>query len=106
MRNSDARSKPQTSRVSIARNADPCRAVKEALDLLGGMGRIIRRNDKVLIKPNNLIAQYVPGTVTSKEVIAALASSVKIAGKIKGKNPSARARLDPLRLHLMQKETR
>jgi uncharacterized protein (DUF362 family) len=67
-------------RVSIAKNRNPERATREALKLLGGMDRIVSKNDTVLIKPNNLISKYVPGTVTSKEVVAALAVLVKEAG--------------------------
>jgi len=77
---SDASPKAQTARVSIAKNSDPGCAVRVALNLLGGISQIIRKNDKVLIKPNNIIQEYVPGTVTSKEVIAELALLVMQAG--------------------------
>jgi len=66
--------------VSITREDDPVAAVRNCIAHLGGMERVVRPKDKVLIKPNNLIQQYVPGTVTSAEVVGALALLVKEAG--------------------------
>jgi uncharacterized protein (DUF362 family) len=66
--------------VSIAKNNDPASAVRRSMELLGGMGRIVKPGERVLIKPNNIVQQYIPGTVTSAEVVAALAVLVKEAG--------------------------
>jgi len=38
--------------VSVAKNDDPSKATDEAIDLLGGMSRFVKRGDRVVIKPN------------------------------------------------------
>ena len=67
-------------RVSITRGEKGEPTVREAMDLLGGMERVVDRGDRVLIKPNNIISEYVRGTVTSAEVVAAIALLVIEAG--------------------------
>ena len=66
--------------VSVVKEEDAFAGVREALDLLGGMEKFVDRGDEVLIKPNNIISRYVRGTVTSAEVVAAIALLVKEAG--------------------------
>lgn len=66
--------------VSIAKNEDAESAVSEAMALLGGMEHVVAPGDRVLIKPNNIISNYVRGTITSAEVLAVLAMLVKEAG--------------------------
>lgn len=68
------------SHVSIARNPDPTAALRDAMDPLGGMAGIIAPGEAVLIKPNNVIGRYVPGTVTSAEIVAGIARLVVDAG--------------------------
>ena len=66
--------------VCIVKGEKAAAAVREAVDLLGGMDRVVDRGDKVLIKPNNIISEYVRGTVTSGDVVAAIALLVREAG--------------------------
>ena len=40
------------SRASIVRVTEPAAAVREAVSLIGGMDRIVRKGESVLIKPN------------------------------------------------------
>ncbi len=61
------------SRVSIVRAEDPVAAVKEALDLIGGMERVIHPGDRVLIKPNfGVNVSYETGIITDPRVVDAL----------------------------------
>lgn len=58
------------ARVSIARCPDyseesVLEAVKRAIDLLGGMDAFVRRGDRVLIKPNLLVARVPDEAVTT-----------------------------------------
>ncbi len=67
-------------RVSISSNRDAFAAVREALDLLGGIGEFIKPGESVLIKPNGLFMNYREGIVTSPQVVAAVAALVLEAG--------------------------
>ncbi len=67
-------------RVSIARSSDARIAVSKAMALIGGMERYVKAGQNVLIKPNCVIQQYVPGTVTSAGVVAAIAQLVQQVG--------------------------
>ena len=71
---------PVTYKVSIAKSSDAARALREAIDLLGGMKAFVKSGQEVLLKPNCLISKYVPGTTTSAQVIAGLAQMVLQAG--------------------------
>ena len=66
--------------VSVARDADPVAALREAVEPLGGLATIIAPGEAVLIKPNCVISQYVPGTVTSAEIVAGVAKMAADAG--------------------------
>ena len=66
--------------VAIEKNASAISAVRQAIQLIGGMGSFIDHGQRVMIKPNCLIQTYIPGTVTSREVVAALALLVTEAG--------------------------
>ncbi len=66
--------------ISISKNQDAYEAVKEALDLLGGIEKFVKPGESVLIKPNGLFMNYKIGTVTSPEVVAAVAKLVIEAG--------------------------
>lgn len=60
--------------VSVVKDPNPDKAVRESLRLLGGVGSFINRGDKVLIKPNlsfPIPPEEAPDT-THPEVIAAL----------------------------------
>ena len=63
-------------RVSVAQDSDPTVSLRGAMEPLGGIAGIIAPGETVLIKPNNVIGQYVPGTVTSAEIVADLARLV------------------------------
>lgn len=59
------------------------RAVSEAVDLLGGMGRFVRKGDAVLIKPNLLKPERPSAAITTHPaVVAAVIRLVKEAGGI------------------------
>lgn len=66
--------------VSISKNHDAYIAVKGALDLLGGIEKFVKPGERVLIKPNGLFMSYKIGTVTSPEVVAAVAKLALEAG--------------------------
>lgn len=65
------------SRQSKARGID--HAVREAIDLLGGMGRVAKGRERILIKPN--LVSPSPDDTTSPEVVAALIELMKESGK-------------------------
>jgi len=54
-------------------------AVEKAIDLLGGIGEVMKGKDSVLLKPN-LVSTQAPAT-TKPEVVRALAKLMKGAGK-------------------------
>ncbi len=66
--------------VAIEKNTSAMSAVRQAIQLIGGMDSFIDHGQTVMIKPNCLIQTYTPGTVTSREVVAALALLVTEAG--------------------------
>nr|MBU1328484.1 DUF362 domain-containing protein [Candidatus Omnitrophota bacterium] len=65
-------------------------AVRKAFDLLGGIGTFVKKNEKVLIKPN-ILSVRIPedGVCTHLEVIRAVVKSVKDCGAFPfiGDNP-------------------
>lgn len=65
--------------VSIAKNTDSRAAVKEAIDLLGGMGTILAGKNTIMLKPN-LVGNN-PNITTSPKVIEALARLMLAEGK-------------------------
>jgi uncharacterized protein (DUF362 family) len=50
------------------------------MEPLGGMACIVAPGEAVLIKPNNVVGRYMPGTVTSAEIVAGLAKLVVESG--------------------------
>ncbi|NLK07112.1 MAG: DUF362 domain-containing protein [Firmicutes bacterium] len=70
----------QVSLVKVE-NGDIRQAVQTAIDLIGGMGRFVKRGDVVLIKPNLFVPQKEDtGLITSPRVIKAVALLVKELG--------------------------
>ncbi len=67
--------------VAIARirNGRTEAAVEEAIDLLGGIGRVMKGKGRVLLKPNLVFGQR--EATTKPEVVRALAQLMKRAGK-------------------------
>ncbi len=70
--------KPVVSVVRI-RNDKVAAAVEEAIDLLGGMKRVTKGKNTVLLKPN--LVSNAPTMTTKVEVIRTLATLMKRAGK-------------------------
>ncbi len=70
--------KPVVSVVRI-RNDKVAAAVEEAIDLLGGMKRVTKGKDTVLLKPN--LVSNAPSMTTKVEVTRALATLMQRAGK-------------------------
>src|SRR5579859_2233051 len=72
---------PEKPVVSVVRikNDKIAAAVEEALDLLGGVERITKGKERILLKPN--LVNPDPKSTTKIEVIAALARSLKAAHK-------------------------
>ncbi len=75
---SRAAAKPVVSIVRIS-NGKTAAAVEAAIDLLGGIGRITRGKDSVMLKPN-LVSTQAEAT-TKPAVVRALAEIMKRAGK-------------------------
>jgi len=69
---------PVVSVVKI-KNDNIQAAVERAIDLLGGIKRVTKGKERIMLKPN-LVAP-VPGAVTNREVISALAKLMKSAHK-------------------------
>jgi uncharacterized protein (DUF362 family) len=71
----------EKSVVSIVKikNGNIGLAVEKAIDLLGGIGTIARKKEKIMLKPN--LTAPLPGATTKPEVIRALAQLLKGAGK-------------------------
>ena len=67
-------------RVAIEKNKDATEALRRAMGHIGGVGNFIKPGQSVLIKPNCITQQYIPGTVTSKEVVVALVLLVTESG--------------------------
>jgi uncharacterized protein (DUF362 family) len=65
--------------IARVRNDEIERAVEEAIDLLGGIGRVTKGKGRVLLKPNLVFAQR--AATTKPEVVRALAQLMKRAGK-------------------------
>ena len=42
----------QESEVAVIKGREPKQMVREAVSMIGGMDRIVKQNDTVLIKPN------------------------------------------------------
>ncbi|NMB46395.1 MAG: DUF362 domain-containing protein [Firmicutes bacterium] len=71
------------AQVSIVKveNGNIKGAVREAVDLLGGMGRFVKKDDLVLLKPNLFVNQpEETGLITSPSVIEAAAMLAKELG--------------------------
>jgi uncharacterized protein (DUF362 family) len=74
------------AKVSLVRCPDydtarVCEAVKRSVDLIGGMGSLVKPGMKVLLKPNLLSARLPEeGVDTHPEVVRAVARLVKEAG--------------------------
>ena len=66
--------------VSISKNTDAPAAVREAMNLLGGMARFVSPGERVLIKPNGLFQTYRLGAVAAPAVVAEVARLVLEAG--------------------------
>ncbi len=73
---------PISEKVDIAvARGNVQRSVKAAIDALGGIGRFVRRGQKVVIKPNMSFPNPPEwGTTTSPEVVAAIAGLCREAG--------------------------
>ena len=77
----------QQTLISIARCGDPHNresvdaAVREALDLIGGLSSVMSQGDRVLIKPNILGPySYESGAVTNPSVVGAIITAAMEAG--------------------------
>jgi len=67
------------SKVAVVKVGDIASAVDEVMHLIAAE-KIIKKGDRVLLKPNICIATRKPGTITSPEVMIALADWVKRHG--------------------------
>lgn len=76
---------PDRPRVSIIKSELPVTQndigvmVKEAIDLVGGIGQFVKSGDTVVIKPN-IFAPYPPPITVDRRVIGALVSLLKEVG--------------------------
>lgn len=67
--------------IALARNEDHARALGAALDAIGGIGRFVKRGEKVLLKPN-AAWDRIPeqGVNTNPELIGEMVRQCKAAG--------------------------
>jgi len=72
---------PQFPKVVLARNEDHARALGSALDAIGGIGRFVKKGEKVLLKPN-AAWDRVPeqGVNTNPVLIGEMVRQCKMAG--------------------------
>ncbi len=67
--------------VSLVRGETAAEAVQGAVDAIGGIKKVVKRGDKVFIKPNLVVPlPRESGTVTDPEVVRAVIKLVKEAG--------------------------
>lgn len=67
--------------VAIGRGENVIETVRKTLDLLGGLGNLIRRGDTVLIKPNYAVPmRSETGATTNPHVVVGLIEAVQDAG--------------------------
>ncbi len=67
--------------VSLVKGETVAEAVREAVDMIGGIKKVVKRGDKVFIKPNLVVPlPRESGTVTDPEVVRAVIKLVKEAG--------------------------
>ncbi len=76
----------EKSKVSIVRAEDYTqaeKAVRQAVDLLGGIGKICKRGDKVMIKPNMIYAtKPEEAETTHPAIVTAMVKLCKEAGSV------------------------
>jgi uncharacterized protein (DUF362 family) len=72
---------PQFPNVVLARNEDHAEALSSALDAIGGIGRFVKKGERVLLKPNAAFAR-VPeqGVNTNPVLVGEMTRQCKIAG--------------------------
>ena len=71
----------QESEVAVIKGREPKQMVGEAISMIGGIERIVKRSDTVLIKPN--ICLPLPpekGDSTNPEIVGSLAKLARDAG--------------------------
>jgi uncharacterized protein (DUF362 family) len=72
---------PRFPKVVLARNEDHAEALSSALDAIGGIGRFVKKGEKVLLKPNAAFARVPEQAVnTNPVVVGEMARQCKIAG--------------------------
>ncbi|NVM03383.1 MAG: DUF362 domain-containing protein [Candidatus Helarchaeota archaeon] len=72
------------SLVSIVKGEDPIISTKKAINLLGGINKIIKKDDKILIKPNLVVPlPNETGVTTSPLVVKAIIELLKQNGNEK-----------------------
>ena len=81
-----AENKISASRVSIIKGDNICRITSKAIDLLGGLKRIVKLGSRVFIKPNYITGgleghdPVASGEIAHPEVVAAVAEEGVEAG--------------------------
>ena len=68
--------------LAVARGGDPAEITKAAVAALGGIGRFVRSNDDVIVKPNICVAYHPPeyAATTNPTVVATLVTLCLEAG--------------------------
>ena len=67
--------------MAIARGPDPAANVRRAVEAMGGMGRFVKRGERVVIKPNigwNRLPEQAANT--NPDVVAEVGATVAAAG--------------------------
>lgn len=69
------------SKVAITRtNKDPYKSVGDAIDLIGGIDKYVKKGDIVLIKPNAFISKEEKGFISDPQIVLSLAKLCKEQG--------------------------
>jgi uncharacterized protein (DUF362 family) len=72
---------PQFPKIALARNEDHARALGSALDAIGGIGRFVKKGEKVLLKPNVAFDRIPEQAVNTNPVLVGeMVRQCRIAG--------------------------
>ncbi len=72
------------STVSLVKDEDPVKCVSQAVELLGGIGKFIKSDEKILLKPNLVVPlKTETGVTTNPNIISALIDLCNKAGAAK-----------------------
>ena len=72
---------PQLPKVVLARNEDHAQALDSALDAIGGIGRFVKKGERVLLKPNAAFERVPEQAVNTNPILVGeMTRQCKMAG--------------------------